>query len=118
MSIENNIERIANALEAIAQHYTGHLPLLPASKGTDEVPAPKKGRPGKPAKPAPEPDAEDTPAASESEFTKEQVRAALQNLPTREAGLEILGKFNAPTLSALKESDYAAVMALAAEAAE
>jgi len=119
MTIESELKRIADILEVLAAGVTGVKivqPELPLDK-LPEAPAAEKKKPGRKSKP---PAGEsltdrdlDLPLEqkeSPSKFTKEQLRAALQNLPDRETGLDILAKFKAPTLSALKESDYDAVM--------
>lgn len=123
MTVESELKRIADAMEAFLALETGQ-PVVKfvrqAELPLNETPVEgkkKPGRPAKPAKEAKEPDA-DTDSEAESSITKEQVRAALQGLKNREQGLEILSKFDTQTLSALKESDYAAVMELAKKAAD
>jgi len=107
MTIESELKRIADALEARLAITQGHPnPPPPVAQPDPEVAEKKK--PGR--KPKAAEASEKTEAEPITSITKEQLRAALQNLPDRETGLEILAKFKAPTLSALKESDYAAVM--------
>lgn len=129
MSIEKNLERIADALEALAAAATsptitveGNAPAAAetpaeaapaASKGKGGAKSGGKGRSAKAAEKK-DPPAEETPAAEESEpVTREQVREAMRVfLKTHEkaeakAALEKLG---APSITALPEEKLAAAL--------
>lgn len=134
MSIEKELrrgnaalERIADVLERIVSVKVTPITVSqeqsqPEGEAQDTTDAkPAKTRGGKPAKaradksagePLPPPEDTTRPAA-----TKEEVRAALQQLKNREAGLAILGEFGASTLSALPSTHYAAVIEKANKAA-
>lgn len=119
MSIERNIERIADALEIIAGKVTPAV--TPAAA---EVPAKPKAVKAKPA-PAPEPvveeAAQDDAFATEApatQVTAEDVRAALvaySKKTSQAEALKLLAKHGggADRIPALKPEFYAAVVAAA-----
>jgi len=118
MSLENSLERIAVALEQLA-NVTDETPTpeKPAAKAK-----PTKAKPSKPAtkaKPEPTPAAEEEKAPTEGGPTLSDVRKALGSLQKRvdaaaaKALLADVGGAN--TLSKLDESKYQAVIDAAAE---
>jgi len=120
MSIEKNIERIADALEAIAKGLqAGPAPAKPAPQ--DEAPAPKaeKKAPApkaeKEAPPAPEPGATDeapqdeTPAAAPTleELGKLVTGILGADATKRPAVVELLGKYGAKKVPEVPEDQRA-----------
>lgn len=122
MGLEQDIKRIADAVEIIAAHIT--------SKGTTAAPA----KPEKEKKPKEEKDAgagagagagpaaaEAQPAASTEKITEQVLREELRQYIVRhetkgknkgmEAAADLLKKYNAKTVSTIKPEDYAAIVA-------
>jgi hypothetical protein len=126
MSIEQNLTRIADALEALVTKVAASVTSQPTA-GAEPAGKPRKAKtetaPGPtppPAKdPVPEVDDFDSPPADEKKYTKDDVRAALVALQKKTGSHEtargLLAKHGAKSLSDLKETSYAAVIAEAAK---
>ena len=117
MSIEKNIERIADALEAIAK---GAALAIPPQGATPAAMKPAATKPAAvkaatKAAPAPAPEPEPTAEAEAAEaVTKEQVGnviVALIQANQRDAAVKLLGSYGAKAVSEVKEADYAALHA-------
>ena len=112
MSIEKNIERIADALEAIAK---GAALAIPPQGATPAATKPAAVKAATKAAPAPAPEPEPTAEAEAAEaVTKEQVGnviVALIQANQRDAAVKLLGSYGAKAVSEVKEADYAALHA-------
>ncbi len=109
MSIENNLERIATALETIAHHLAG------AEVNTAKTDGEAKKAAKKPAKKATKTKAETKPKDEPKKLEVSDVQDALvrvANTLSRDVARGILGEFNAKKVSDLKESEYGAVIEL------
>jgi len=114
MSLEKNIERIADALEAIARQKPASFLAAEAAVPAASEEAPKKEK----TKPTPAPTAIEASAAPETtapvKVTIEQLRAvgtALISAGKAEKMKEVLAKYKVEKLSALPENNYADVLA-------
>ena len=117
MSIENNLKRIADALEALVALAAITGPKLETVTPSNEKPAKTekadKVTPIKKEKPKPEPEPE--PKSEDKGPTREDVRAALQSLQKQTdatVARGVLKKFKAVTLSKLDADDYEKVIAM------
>jgi len=100
MSIEKNIERIADALEALVKApVTGNPPA--------KVEAAKPVKAEKPVKAAPAAEPETTAVSKE---TVGNAIVALIQANQREAAVKLLASYGAKAVSEVKEADYAAVL--------
>ncbi len=127
MSIEKNLERIADALEIIA----GSAPTAagvadgepsacgcsPVKKKTAEEKKAAKAEKAQKVK-----DAKAAKAAKKSDTTREDVQVALvefcENGPGKTAGKEVLEEFKAGSISTLDEADYGAFVKRLAEVSD
>lgn len=139
MSIENDLKRIADALEIIAAKAPVANPNPPkaeapaAAAPPAEDPPKRRGRPPAAAAPAAPPPPPAEPALPEVSgsfldddpapkvYTKEEVRASLVNLQKRRSDPEFARKLlkdvgGVDTLAALDASKFAAVVAAADKA--
>lgn len=124
MGLEQDIKRIADALEALAAHRTNGVVTTAAPAVTEPAADPldppiekKRGRPvGTGAdKPAPA-----APPASTVKITEQELRDELRQFIVRheskgknkgmEAAADLLKKFNAKTVSTIKPEDFAAIV--------
>ena len=102
MSIEKNIERIADALEALVKApVTGNPPA--------KVETAKPAKAEKPVKAAPA--AEPKPAEEVSKEAVGNAIVALIQANQREAAVKLLAKFGAKAVSEVKPENYSAVLA-------
>jgi hypothetical protein len=128
MSIENDLNRIANSLESIASHFTafarqpltttqtrtvGEAPAVLSVAPEDQAIAVAPEEPAKP-KPATRKKAEAPAPAKAASATKDEVMDALRQLVQikgHEKGKAILAKHGAARVSELVETAYSAVLA-------
>ena len=103
MSLEKTLERIADALEAIAANGTKVQPKVDAKQTADRVE--KAAAQAKPVK-AVEPKKEEAKTESDEEVGK--VIGALLSANLKDAAIELLSGFGAKSKSTLKPADYAA----------
>lgn len=111
MSLEKTLERIADALEAIAAKATAPTGAPVADPKQTAARTEKAAAQAKPTKPAEEPKKVAGP-------TEEQVGAVIGKLleaNLKDSAVELLGKFGAKSKSTLKSDDYAAFIAGAEE---
>ena len=115
MTIENELKRIADALETlIAQEEKTFVVSKEASDASKVVREDAAGQQKKRGRKPAATDATPTPASDKEEsgitVTKDVVRAALSGLKDRQVGMQILAEFSCRTLSELPEDQYAAVL--------
>lgn len=128
MGIENDLKRIADALEMLVEQNgkisTLHVTAAPAEAADPLAVPAKRGRPAKdpvaaaPAAPAPD-------ATPKEKITEQVLREELRQYIVRhetkgkgkgmEAATAVLVKFNAKTVSTIKPEDYAAIVELCRE---
>jgi len=104
MSLEKTLERIADALEAIAAKGTTQGQIIVDAKQT-AARTEKAAAAAKPVKAA-EPKKEEAKTESDEEVGK--VIGALLSANLKDAAIELLGTFGAKSKSTLKPADYAA----------
>lgn len=114
MSIENNLQRIADSFESIAKSLaalTGDVKAIGAAPAEEPKKTVKKTEPKAETAPEPAP-AEKTEAPAE-EITLEQLRNVGIKIASNKAAVDdfkaVLAKFDIPKLTAAKPSDYAKI---------
>lgn len=126
MSIEHDLNRIANALEAIVSHSCGNkaattaAPLNAPVVETEPDPLDTHAKRGRPRKEELQPAVDTTPVKSTELITEQTLREELRQFIVRheargknkgmEAAADLLKKFNAKTVSTIKLEDYATIV--------
>lgn len=130
MGIENDLKRIADALEKLVEQNSNISTINLTSAEVEATLPAKRGRPAKvetPAAPAApvEPETPTAPVAPTEKITEQALREELRQFIVRhetkgknkgmEAAVDLLNKYNAKSVNTIKPTDYAAIVAFCRE---